>query len=196
MRRAAGAARKPTRDAIVDSAERAILLNGYKSLNFRDIASEVGIKSSSVHYHFPTKGDLSAEVMRRYRNDFASRLEDPKHEPKAAQAALNAFIDGFKDQVVGFDNMSLCVVLSAEKNLLDEATRVELRAFYDLKLDWLSKVVSAIAAGTFSQGECDRYACKILASLHGASVLVKATGDTGLFELSVEHWRDLLTRIR
>ena len=192
MRRAAGATARPTRLAIIDSAEKAILLNGYKSLNFRDIAADVGIKSSSVHYHFPTKGDLSAEVMRRYREDFASRLVEPEDDPEEAQKALNAFIDGFKEQVVGFENISLCVVLSAEKNLLDDATKAELRAFYELKLSWLSTVVSSIARGSLPDEECYRQACKILASLHGASVLVKATGDTGLYELSVEHWRRLV----
>ncbi len=191
MAKRAGGGARPTRDAIIDAAERAILLNGYKSLNFRDVAADVGIKSSSVHYHFPTKGDLAAEVMRRYREDFAARLMPPDPGAEAAQTALNAFIDGFKDQVVKSGSMSLCVVLSAERNLLDDATKNEVKAFYQLKLSWLSEIVAQVSGAGLDRGECQCMAARILASLHGASVIVKATDDRDLYEMAVDQWRDL-----
>ncbi len=185
---------RPTKSAILDSAERAIVQAGYKSLNFRDIAAEVGIKSSSVHYHFPTKGDLGAAVMCRYREDFRERLSHPPDDPAGAQDALNQFLDGFKAEVVDHDNMSLCVVLLAERNLLDEATRDELAAFYQMKLEWLSEVVAIVSRGALAKDACDREACCILSALHGASVLVKATGDSALFESAVHQYRDLASR--
>ncbi len=51
--------------AIMDAAERRMQLGGFGGFSFREIAADVGIKSSSVHYHFPTKEDLAAAVIRR-----------------------------------------------------------------------------------------------------------------------------------
>ena len=45
--------------AIMDAAERRMQLGGFGGFSFREIAADVGIKSSSVHYHFPTKEDLA-----------------------------------------------------------------------------------------------------------------------------------------
>ena len=52
--------------AIMDAAERRMQRGGFGGFSFREIAADVGIKSSSVHYHFPTKEDLSAAVIRRW----------------------------------------------------------------------------------------------------------------------------------
>lgn len=185
----------PTKVAIMDVAERAIVQHGYKSMSFRDVAAEVGIKSASVHYHFPTKGDLSAAIMQRYRERFAERLVLPKKKRQAAQKALNKFIDGFKEIIVDQDNMSLCTVLAAEKNILDEVTQKELAEFYELIVDWLATVVSYMKKNWMTTDEARHYACQIFASLHGASVLVKATGDPSFFEHAMDPWRHLVDRI-
>jgi AcrR family transcriptional regulator len=51
---------------IMDAAERRMQAGGFGGFSFREIAADVGIKSSSVHYHFPTKEDLAAAVIRRW----------------------------------------------------------------------------------------------------------------------------------
>ncbi|TDO97365.1 TetR/AcrR family transcriptional regulator [Marinomonas balearica] len=185
----------PTKVAIMDAAEKAILKNGYKAMSFRDLAAEVGIKSASVHYHFPTKANLVTAVMQRYKEEFAKRLILPKKKKSAAQKALNKFIDGFKETVVDQDNLSLCTVLSAEKNLLEPATIEELNEFYQLKLDWLGTVVSYMRKDWMTTEEVHNYASRILASLHGASVLVKATGNPDMFNQATVHWRDLIKHL-
>ncbi len=72
---------------ILDAAERFARTVGYNGFSFRDIAAEIGIKSASVHYHFPTKGDLGAALARRYADRFferlgaASDIAVPSHTP-------------------------------------------------------------------------------------------------------------------
>ena len=106
----------PTKVAILDAALNAMLKYGYKAMSFRDLAAEVGIKSASVHYHFPTKGNLCTAVMQRYSDEYAESLVLPKKKRQAAQKALNKFIDNFKSRVVDQDHVSLCTVLAAEKS--------------------------------------------------------------------------------
>ncbi|MBJ7551617.1 TetR/AcrR family transcriptional regulator [Marinomonas ostreistagni] len=185
----------PTRVKILDVAEQAIIQHGYKSMSFRDVAAAVGIKSASVHYHFPTKGDLAAAVMRRHRETFEQGLKQPKKKRQAAQKALNKFIDAMAKETVKQDVLGLSTVLTAEKSLLDKATKAELMAFYELKMDWLSTVVSYMKKDWMPTEEARAFASQILASLHGATVVACATGKVEEFELAVAPWRTLVDRI-
>ena len=54
------------REAILDSAERRMRQGGFHACSFSEIASDVGIKSASVHYHFETKAHLGAALVARY----------------------------------------------------------------------------------------------------------------------------------
>ena len=61
--------------AIMDAAERRMQQGGFGGFSFREIAADVGIKSSSVHYHFPTKENLAAAVIRRWAERTSERIE-------------------------------------------------------------------------------------------------------------------------
>jgi hypothetical protein len=43
-----------TAERLMDLAEAHICNAGYGGISFRDLAAEIGIKSASVHHHFPT----------------------------------------------------------------------------------------------------------------------------------------------
>ena len=60
---------------IMNSAERRIRIGGLNGFSFREIAADVGVKSSSVHYHFQTKEKLAAAVLRRY-TEYVAKLID------------------------------------------------------------------------------------------------------------------------
>ena len=49
-----------SREAILTAARSAAQSHGYSGLNFRDLAEDVGIKSASIYYHFPSKA-ISAQ---------------------------------------------------------------------------------------------------------------------------------------
>ena len=59
---------------ILDIAERRMRQAGYNAVSYRDIAAEMGIKSASLHYHFPKKVDLGTALVRRYASAFATAL--------------------------------------------------------------------------------------------------------------------------
>ncbi|MBM6550692.1 TetR/AcrR family transcriptional regulator [Marinomonas ostreistagni] len=191
---AANKPENPTKLAIMAAGEKALLSQGYKAMSFRDLAAEVGIKSASVHYHFPTKSDLVLAVLKRYRADFTEHLVLPKKKRQAAQKALNSFIDGFRKRVIDNGTLSLCTVLAAEKSLLEQQVLDEIEAFYEIKVDWLATVVSYMKKGWMPTDETRHYAYQILASLHGASVLVQASGAPERFEDAMAPWRTLVER--
>jgi AcrR family transcriptional regulator len=73
------------REAVMTAAKATVQSHGYNALSFRELAKEVGIKSASVHYHFPTKGDLGAALARHVR----PWLPDP-HEAAASTCSMSS----------------------------------------------------------------------------------------------------------
>jgi TetR/AcrR family transcriptional repressor of nem operon len=59
-----------TAERLMDWAEAHMRNKGYGGFSFRDLAAQLGIKSASVHHHFPTKATMAAAVARRYAERF------------------------------------------------------------------------------------------------------------------------------
>src|SRR6202008_1598325 len=78
--------------AIMDAAERRMQAGGFGGFSFREIAEDVGIKSSSVHYHFPAKENLAAAVVRRWAEKAFEHLDEQlRTEPDPARALAKMF---------------------------------------------------------------------------------------------------------
>src|SRR5436309_16099835 len=60
-----GAAALPTREVILDTAERLFAARGVDGVAVRDLAREMGITASSLYNHFPGKQALYAAVLER-----------------------------------------------------------------------------------------------------------------------------------
>ena len=48
------------REQILDHAITLMMLRGYNGFSYRDLSELVGVKTSSIHYYFPSKEDLAA----------------------------------------------------------------------------------------------------------------------------------------
>lgn len=179
--------KKDTKTQIMDLAENAIIQGGYNAFSFRDLAAQIGIKSASVHYHFPTKGDLAVSVMRRYKEAFANELPDVALSDATVTQLINGFIDGFKRKIVDNHNMSLCTMLTTDVRQLPEEVKQELSEFYHIKLAWLTQVY--LLEDATDEILAQSKANQMLASLHGASILVQATGDVERYEAAVAYLR-------
>lgn len=132
-----------TRTHILNIAERLIRAGGYNNCSFREIASEIGIKSASVHHHFPAKEDLAVAVVRRYAEAFFLTLgnaADATLSPEEKIAKFGAlFVSAYKASALG----CLCGVLASEADLLPASVQKEVVAFVDANLRWLELALSS-----------------------------------------------------
>ena len=55
-----------TATTILDAAQQLAQTRGYNAFSYRDLAERVGIRTASIHYHLPTKGDLGVALVARY----------------------------------------------------------------------------------------------------------------------------------
>src|SRR5579871_3369117 len=129
------------RDEILDVAEAMIRNAGFNAFSTRDVAGAVGIKSASVHYHFPTKADMGVAVTERYTNRFLEQLGDPGRFKNGAREVIALYVNSFRETLVRDDKLCLCAVLGAEIGGLPLELGSHTRIFFDRNLAWLRKAL-------------------------------------------------------
>ncbi|MGF1500529.1 MAG: TetR/AcrR family transcriptional regulator [Paracoccaceae bacterium] len=157
------------RTEILDTAERLARRGGYHGFSFRDVATEVGVKSASVHYHFPTKADLTTALAERYSERFMASLG-----PAQEKGAVLRLIGGYRTALQVEDQMCLCGLFGAERDTLPDPLRVAVGRFFAAQVDWATEALAP---------EADRTGAETLvAGLEGAVLVARAIGDVEMFD--------------
>lgn len=128
-----------TRTKIIDVAERMVRVGGYNGFSFREIAAEIDIKSSSVHYHFPNKEDLALAVAKRYMQNVMDALGDPAPGDATAEMQADRYCQVFQQSFVEAGSACLCGMLSSETALLPPSVKQVLIEFVDANVSWLEQ---------------------------------------------------------
>ncbi|MEM6476630.1 MAG: TetR/AcrR family transcriptional regulator [Pseudomonadota bacterium] len=158
------------RTAILDAAETRARTGGYNGFSFRDLAEDVGIKSASVHYHFPTKEALGAALTERYTMRAIESLGDPAglNELEAFDRVAALFVHANEVE----DLMCLCGLFGAETAGLPEPLVAEVKAYFEALTSWLSDAL---------QGQNSvLHAEMIVATLEGALIMSRTSADKDL----------------
>jgi TetR/AcrR family transcriptional repressor of nem operon len=172
-----------TRDAILAAAKATAQAHGYNGLSFRELAKAVGIKSASIHYHFPTKGDLGAELARRYTATASEGLARILVEAATPAARLARYTAIFRKALENGNRMCLCAIMAAEHDDLPPAVRAEVGAFADLNVAWLAKVLGPVSRAP------QQRALAVFAAVGGAQLAARRRTDVKVFDAIVESYR-------
>jgi TetR/AcrR family transcriptional repressor of nem operon len=176
-----------TREALMTTARTMVQRDGYNALSFRDLAAEIGVKSSSVHYHFPTKGDLAEALLGRYCDDMATFLESL--DGKTFEQALDAYTGVFRSGLDGTNRMCIGGMLSAEVNALPPPVRVQIERFGEINTEWLRKIVSA-KHKRISADKAAARATAIYAAIEGAQLIARGRGgDPAVFDGIIDAYK-------
>jgi TetR/AcrR family transcriptional repressor of nem operon len=161
--------------AIMDAAERRMQIGGFGGFSFREIAADVGIKSSSVHYHFPTKENLAAAVVRRWAETASQHFDEQfLKEPDPARAWAKLF----RGTAFSKGRMCPCTVLGAASQDLPAEVAAEVKSFFTMCIDKLVE-----------KGLTPTKADEVLATLTGALVLANALGDRSAYDRATSDIR-------
>ena len=176
-----------SREAILAAARRTAQAHGYSGLNFRDLADEVGIKSASIYYHFPSKADLGAAVAKRYWEDTAAELESMLADTSDPVRCLRQYPELFRKSLASDNRMCLCSFMAAEYDDLPEAVKKEVQTFADVNVAWLSRVLSL--AGVVHVPGCEQRARAIFAAVAGAQLIARSRSDISLYDDLIDGYR-------
>jgi TetR/AcrR family transcriptional repressor of nem operon len=170
-----------TIERILAAAEKRMRQGGFHGFSFREIAADVGIKSASVHHHFPTKEDLGAAVVRNYTERFLEILGDPGDTSRSPTDLQAHFIASFRKSFGKERRMCLCGHLSSDASSMPDAVNAAVRDFFERNLDWISAVLRRAASGADAE-EIRRQAERIVGIVEGAMLLSHGLGDARIFD--------------
>ncbi|MFT5571946.1 MAG: TetR/AcrR family transcriptional repressor of nem operon [Cryomorphaceae bacterium] len=171
------------REAIIlQVTEDMIRQGGYHRFSFRNIATAVGIKSSSVHYHFATKEQLGVAVTKHYTDKFINSLGQPQVIIAAGGDPVHTYIEAFRAALKDDKGICLCGMLGAETAALPSSVANETRAFFERNIAWLDTALKANGHTKKTKHE----ATKILALLEGAMIVSNVMDDVTVFDMATE----------
>jgi TetR/AcrR family transcriptional repressor of nem operon len=179
------------RAEILNIAVKAAKREGLRSVSFRQLADAVGVKSSSVHYYFPTKPDLAGSMVRDYTEQFEARLAGIAARESTLQGKIDGLIQVFAEVLEG-DDLCLCGMMAAELTALDTKTRAALRHFFRAAEDWLTEQIGAHRREVQVDLAPEPLAKAILSALEGAILLDRVEGDQGHLLAVAQVTRTLL----
>lgn len=168
-----------TRTKILDAAEAQIESRGYNAVSFRELATELGIKSASIHYHFPSKADLAAALVGRYRARFEAIRSGLDQLPGDELAKLQAFATGVAESFSSKGRMCLCGILAAETSTLPPEVVAEVQGFFADNERWLAALLAkGKRAGTLRfSGAAELAARSFFGGIEGAMLAAWVHSD-------------------
>ena len=159
-----------TAEKLMDLAEERMREAGYHGFSFRELAAKIGIKSASVHHHFPTKAGMAAAVARRYLDRFLELVAPQPGE--SAEDAIAIYRAAFRHSIEQDGGMCLSGMLGAEAGGLPPEVSDEIENFFRKAVEDLTRRL----------GGSEERAFAVLATLEGALILARAYGEVTAFD--------------
>ena len=184
---------RPVREEILGAARELAQTVGFEAFSYADLAERVGIRPASIHHHFRYKHDLIAELLRRYRLEFAQSAN-----------GLNA-IDSAPDRLVAYarlftevsaqGRMCLCGMSAGEWSSIGEAGQEEVTAFLSEQRMWLTATLAdGLNQAVFHDDlEVLAQAEVMLVALEGALLLARARTETPDATTVMKHMLRMIT---
>ena len=111
---------------------------GFNGFSYRDLAELVGVKTSSIHYYFPSKDDLALEAVKTYSASVSERLRHIDPNLSSAEQAAQ-YLAPLRATACG-DQICLAGMLSTETLCLPESVHGVLKEFYRMNETWLMRL--------------------------------------------------------
>jgi len=166
------------RERILDAAVRRIAREGIDDARIARIATDAGVSSATVHYHFASREALLSEALEHsYERAGDARIEVPGADEASAAERLAAMIEQCLPEPGPVrDDFVLWVELWL-RAARDETLRPTGARLYERMRDWFAEVIDdGIASGELHDCDAGRLADRALALVDGYGVRV-VTGD-------------------
>ena len=171
-----------TAQKILTVAQKFVQIRGFNGFSYRDLAQEIGIKTSSIHYHFPTKDDLALGLIAAYRQAFNLELQKISSQETTARSQLEEYVKLFEMNLKADNKFCLCGMLASEVNSLSDRVKRAIQGFFDDNESWLSQLIkNGQVDGSFKATISPQLmATQLLATLEGALLIARSQEKNSL----------------
>ncbi len=167
-----------TQQKLLDAAESRFRSDGYHGVSFRELADELEIKSSSVHYYYRRKEDLGLAVVEQYSRRLFDKLAEECATATTTRERLFVFCGIFREALVEHNKICLCGMLGAEKDGLPEELRDAVAGFLKKQISWLSETLARDLGPQSARARAEH----IAATMQGALILAKNLDGVAMFD--------------
>lgn len=151
-----------TKEKIMDVALHMFSERGYEAVSIRDICGEVGIKESTLYYHFKNKMDILDSLIAKFKEHIEGLLihidEMPSGKTKKKIAGSTDIIDSYMMDSYLFDPFCNLMI---RLMMIEQFHNEEMRALYEKTMftdpyDIYLRVFRMLASqGAFSESQVD-----------------------------------------
>lgn len=173
-------------EKILSTAEGLIQKMGYNAFSYKDIALEVGIKTSSIHYYYPTKEDLAVAVIEWQLTRLSLVLNDIKtNKSLSLKEKLESLVDLVFSHTL-HDEMKMCLggMLASDVLSLPEKVKDKARHFFNILEQWIQEVLTiehyVNAEALYSKDNLPKY---LLMQLEGSLLMARLYQDFSYVEI-------------
>lgn len=159
----------------MDIAQEFIQQRGYNAFSYSDIAGEIGIKTASIHYHFPSKADLGKNLLERYNEEFVKQTGAIDEKESSAVNRLKAYLD-LNLELLDDQKMCLAGAFASDIFTIPEELQIKVREFVSLNESWLAKTFreGRNASEIKLEGNVEIRARSFFSTVQGAMLIAKA----------------------
>jgi TetR/AcrR family transcriptional repressor of nem operon len=163
-----------TKQNIMAAARFLAQTRGYNGFSFQDIAAVVGIRTASVHHHYPTKAALCLLMMQQYSATFFEGLHAGTDDSR--KGMLSHFIAQYR-ACLAENRVCLGVMFASDMTDLGADVADEVRKFLKANQAWLVRAFRS-SGSQLSSAQAHLF----LSSVQGAMLTAWANQDHAIFE--------------
>lgn len=148
-----------TKDKIFDTALDLFSKKGYDSLSVRTIASEVGIKESSIYNHYSSKKDILMSILNYFEEYFKGNPLDDENIRKLLEENPEEFYhqgsEMFKQQIFEEKILKIMKLIFVQMYQIDEVKEFFLREILGGSTDFWSDVFEILIQKNVIGSDCN-----------------------------------------
>lgn len=177
-----------TKDKILYVAEDMTQRLGVNGFSYRDIATEVDIKTSSIHYYFPTKDDLFLELINRYESKCKQYMAELLNPESPVKDRLNLLVTPFIDYLHDGNKLCLCVMIAGQMLEVSEPVKIAIKNFFEGEIASVSVLIQeGVSTGEFKNiDNVNATAVMLLSTIEGGAMLARATDNPAVLKTAYE----------
>lgn len=148
-----------TKDKIFDTALDLFSKKGYDSVSVRTIASEVGIKESSIYNHYSSKKDILMSILNYFEEYFKGNPLDYENIRKLLEENPEEFYhqgsEMFKQQIFEEKILKIMKLIFVQMYQIDEVKEFFLREILGWSTDFWSDVFEILIQKNVIGSDCN-----------------------------------------
>lgn len=148
-----------TKDKIFDTALDLFSKKGYDSVSVRTIASEVGIKESSIYNHYSSKKDILMSILNYFEEYFKGNPLDDENIRKLLEENPEEFYhqgsEMFKQQIFEEKILKIMKLIFVQMYRIDEVKEFFLREILGGSTDFWSDVFEILIQKNVIGSDCN-----------------------------------------